>query len=58
MSTDKDLESIKNGCGLSNSSTSNGSNQSTGVTTEQRGQDAGIRRDIFPRQDNQKEGGK
>ena len=42
MSTDKDLESIKNGCGLSNSSTSNDSNQSTGVTTEQRGQDAGI----------------
>ncbi|CUX36872.1 MULTISPECIES: hypothetical protein [Bacillota] len=58
MSTDKDLESIKNGCGLGKSSTSTGNNQSTGITTEQRGQDAGVRRDIFTRQDSEKKGGK
>lgn len=34
---DKDLESIKNGCGLSKSSTSTGNNRSLGITTERRG---------------------
>ena len=59
MSVDKDLEAIKNGCGLSNSSTSNnGTNQSSGTTTKQKGQDTGIRRDIFTRQDSEKKRGK
>lgn len=57
MSTDKDLEAIKNGEGLKNASTSNnGNSQTTGVTTEQRGQDSGVRRDNFTKQGNKKEG--
>lgn len=56
MSEDKDLEAIKNGCGLSNSSISNETNQSSGTTTEQRGEDVGMRRDIFTRKDSEKKG--
>ena len=45
MSKDKDLEKIKNGQGLKNSNT-NGS-PSAGTTSEQRGQNTGIRYDTF-----------
>ncbi len=59
MSIDKDLESIKNGNGLSNSSTSNNTNQSsTGITTEQRSQNKGIRTDKFTHKDSEKKGKK
>ncbi len=46
MSTDKDLEAIKNGEGLKNASTSNNGNSQT----------AGVRRDNFTKQDDKKEG--
>lgn len=45
MSKDKDLEKIKNGQGLKNSNTTGSS--STGTTSEQRGQNTGIRYDTF-----------
>lgn len=58
MSTDKDLESIKKGNGLSNSSTTSSNSNSSGTTTEQRGQNSGIRIDIFTRQGTKREGEK
>jgi hypothetical protein len=54
MSTDKDLEAIKNGQGLEGSSSSD---QSSGTTTEQRGQDSGIRSDCFSRENDSKKNG-
>lgn len=45
MSKDKDLEKIKNGQGLKNSSTTGSS--SSGTTSEQRGKNTGIRYDTF-----------
>lgn len=45
MSKDKDLEKIKNGQGLKSSNTTGSS--SAGTTSEQRGQNIGIRHDTF-----------
>ena len=45
MSKDKDIEKIKNGQGLKSSNTTVSS--STGTTSEQRGQNTGIRYDTF-----------
>ena len=49
MSKDKDLEKIKKGEGLKNSSTTT---QSSGTVNEQR--DSGVRRDQFTLDDNKK----
>jgi hypothetical protein len=48
MSTDKDLEAIEKGEGLTNASTSISDNlENTGVTTEQRVKESGVRKDTF-----------
>ncbi len=53
MSKDKDLESIKAGKGLTDSSISpSDNNQKSGTTTEQRG----VRKDTFSRQEGYKSG--
>ena len=53
MTKDKDLESIKKGNGLENSSTS-ASTQSSGTKTDQRGQLGGLRLDLFSHDDKAK----
>lgn len=53
---DKSLNDIKSGKGLKPIPTQSNSIQS-GLTTEQRGQDSGIRKDIFTRQEHIKTSG-
>ena len=55
MTKDKDLESIKKGNGLGNSST-NTSTQSSGTKTDQRGQLGGLRLDLFSHDEGEKKG--
>ena len=56
MSKDKDLEAIKNGDGLAGSSVTNCDRYTSGITTEQRGQQSGVRYEIFSYQEKQESG--